>query len=77
MVVIESFSEMGAPYPVERGGAPRILSAPVSDRTLRPDDHRVVHPEWPPQAPRVLSPRTEKLARDLDRMLDNYLRPNV
>lgn len=72
MVMIESFPEMGAPYPLERGGLPRVLSTPVSDRCVFPDDHRIVHPEWPPKADRTLSPRTERLARDLDRMIKNY-----
>ena len=72
MVVIESFPEMGGPYPLDRDGPPRVLSSPVADRRVFPDDHRVVHPSWPPQAPRVLSPEVEERARKFDQMMRNY-----
>jgi hypothetical protein len=71
MKILESRPEMGAPYPQERGGAPRVLSGPHG-KSL-PDDHRVVHPSWPPPAPVALGPRTVQAARDLDRALNLYL----
>jgi len=65
-----SWREMGAPYPQERGGAPRVLSCPGQRQV--PDDTRIIHPAWTPQAPRTLSPRTIEMARRLDQCLQNY-----
>lgn len=65
-------TEMGGPYPQERGGVPRVLSQMGAPQV--PDDTRIVHPVWAPRAPRALSQRTIALAQALDRALNAYQR---
>ena len=61
ITITETRPEMGAPYPVERGG-------------IQMDPHTIVHPEWPPRAPRELAQGVVDRARACERMLNNYFR---